>query len=102
MHPEIKAKQAELDRLCRLYRVERLHVFGSALHGSFEPGRSDMDFLVRFQDMPPPEYADAYFGLMEGLQELFNCPIDLVTETSVKNPWLRREIERYQSVLYAA
>ena len=34
--------------LCRAYGVKRLHVFGSAATGSFEPGRSDVDLLVDF------------------------------------------------------
>lgn len=99
---ELTKKQADLERLCRKYRVQRLAVFGSALGEGFDPNRSDIDFLVSFEEMKPEDYADAYFGLLEDLQALFGRPIDLVTESGLRNPWLRREVENQQSVLYAA
>ncbi len=34
--------------LCREYGVARLDLFGSAATGEFEPGRSDIDFLVEY------------------------------------------------------
>lgn len=100
--PEITSKQTELVSLCKKYRVRSLAIFGSALTDSFDPRQSDFDFHVDFEAMPPSVYADAYFGLLEGLQALFDRPIDLVTESSLRNPWLRREIEQNQSLLYAA
>lgn len=102
MNRLITSKQEQIRALCQRHRVRNLSLFGSALRDDFEPGRSDIDLLVRFEDMPPGDYADAYFGLLEDLQDLFDGPVDLVTESSVTNPWLRREIEAHQSVLYAA
>ena len=100
--PEITSKQTDLIRLCKKYRVRNLAIFGSALNDSFDPRRSDFDFLVDFEEMLPSAYADAYFGLLEELQVLFDRPIDLVTDSSLRNPWLRREIEQNHSLLYAA
>lgn len=98
----LESKHDDIARLCRKHGVHRLALFGSALHVDFDPERSDLDFLVRFQEMSPTNYAESYFGLMEDLQELLGRPIDLVTEPSLANPWLRREVERHQSVLYGA
>jgi len=98
----VLSKEEQIRDLCRRHRVRSLRLFGSALRDDFEPGRSDVDLIVRFEDMPPGDYAEAYFGLLEDLQELLGGPVDLVTESSVTNPWLRREIEAHQSVLYAA
>jgi len=36
--------------ICRLYRVRRPAVFGSALTERFDPARSDVDFAVDFAD----------------------------------------------------
>lgn len=102
MNHLVLSNEEQIRTLCRRHGVRTLRLFGSALRDDFEPGRSDIDLLVRFEDMPPGDYAEAYFGLLEELQELFGGPVDLVTESSLTNPWLRREIEAHQSVLYAA
>jgi predicted nucleotidyltransferase len=48
-------KLEPLRELCRTYAVERLEVFGSAADSSFDPQRSDLDFLVTFAPcMPSP------------------------------------------------
>lgn len=100
MLADLEIKRDGIARLCRRYGVQRLAVFGSVLHEGFDPDHSDIDVLVSFHEMSPKDYADSYFGLMEELQELLDRPIDLVTESSLTNPWLRREVERHQSVLY--
>jgi uncharacterized protein len=79
--------------LCRRFDVRRLDLFGSAATGRFDPARSDLDFLVEFEGMPPGRYAKSYFGLREGLEALFQRPVDLLTEGSIENPYLRRSIE---------
>jgi predicted nucleotidyltransferase len=76
--------------------------FGSAASDNFDPSTSDLDFLVTFEDLRPNEYAEAYFGLLEALQELFQKPIDLVVPSAVKNPDFPKEIGRTLTLLYAA
>jgi uncharacterized protein len=64
-----------ITELCRRFGVRRLHLFGSAATGSFDPARSDLDFLVEFEEMPPGRYATACFGLRQSLQQLLARPI---------------------------
>lgn len=101
MIAELKNKREEVAALCRRYYVRRLEVFGSAT-GSFDPQTSDLDFLAEFHPLPPGQRADAYFGLLEGLQELFEPPVDLVMTRAVTNPYFRQAIETSRQVLYAA
>jgi hypothetical protein len=49
MIPLIEKKRFAAEELCRKYRVIRLEVFGSAVGDSFDPDKSDLDFLVEFQ-----------------------------------------------------
>lgn len=98
----IEAKQAVVAALCQRHRVRQLSVFGSAVRGDFDPETSDIDFLVEFETMPPVAYADAYFGLKEGLEELFGRPVDLVTAESVVNPYLGASIAARSETVYAA
>jgi predicted nucleotidyltransferase len=92
----------EIADLCRTFRVRRLDLFGSAATGSFDPARSDLDFLVEFDDLHDGEWADAYFGLLEALEKLFGRPVDLVMPSAIKNPYLHRSIAATKTVLYAA
>ena len=98
----LEAKRNEIAALCRRRRVRRLEVFGSAARGTFDAQTSDLDFLVEFDPLGPGERADAYFGLLEDLQELFQRPVDLVMERAISNPYFRRAVEQTREVLYAA
>jgi predicted nucleotidyltransferase len=64
----IDEHRAGLADPCRRYRVHSLSLFGSAVRDDFDPERSDYDFLVDFEPLPPGQYADAYFGLLESLE----------------------------------
>jgi predicted nucleotidyltransferase len=99
---EVENKKAEIVALGHRYGARRLAVFGSAATGGFEPSRSDVDFLVEFGDMLPIEYANAYLGLLESLEYLLGRSVDLVTESSIDNPWFMQGIEQSRIQLYAA
>src|SRR5947208_9965852 len=96
----IEANLPALRALCCRFGVRRLDLFGSAATGKFDPARSDLDFLVEFEPMPPSPYAKACRGLRDGLEQLFGRPIDLVTEQGLVNPYLRRQIESEKRTLY--
>jgi predicted nucleotidyltransferase len=102
MQPIIAEKRAELTELCRRFHVRRLDLFGSAAREDFDPTRSDVDFLVEFEPVPPAAYAEAYFGLRAALAALFGRKIDLVTAPSLVNPYLRAAIEAERQPLYRA
>jgi predicted nucleotidyltransferase len=80
--------------LYRRHHVRRLELFGSAVSEEFDAEASDLDFLVEFQPLAPGDRADAYFGLLHGLEDLFARKIDLVTIQAIRNPWSRRAVDR--------
>jgi predicted nucleotidyltransferase len=86
--------------LCNV-RVRRIELFGSATGPAFDAERSDLDFLVSFQELAPGEYADAYFGLLEDLQALFQRLVDLVVDSAFQNPYFRQTVDAAQSLVYA-
>lgn len=90
-----------MGKLARRYGVQRLELFGSAATGEFEEGRSDLDFLVEFEPTGPEGFADRYFGLMEGLEQLFGCAVDLVVDSAIRNPYFREVVDRHKILLYA-
>jgi predicted nucleotidyltransferase len=78
-------------------------VFGSALTGEgFHSEQSDLDFLVEFLPLKQGQYADAYFGLLEALEDLFDRHVDLVMPGAIKNPYFLESVNKNRKVLYAA
>lgn len=98
----IKENRPLLETLCRKYQVARLEVFGSAATGVFDEKTSDLDFLVEFLPLEEGQYADAYFGLLFALQELFGHSIDLVMPQAIRNPYFLQAINEHRETLYAA
>jgi predicted nucleotidyltransferase len=72
------------------------------LRDDFEPGRSDIDFLVEFGSMPPSDKPDAYFGLLDELRTIFGAEIDLVMAGALKNRYIRDDVNRTKWKLYEA
>ncbi len=70
----------------RNFGVKRLSLFGSFARGEEKAG-SDLDFLVEFHH----KSFDAYMGLKEYLEGLFQCHVDLVLPNVIK-PRLRSRI----------
>ena len=99
----IEDNRETIKDLCTRYQVRRLELFGSALTGgSFHSEKSDIDFLVEFLPLKQGEYADAYFGLLEALEELFDRHVDLVMPGAIKNPYFLESVNKNRTVLYAA
>jgi uncharacterized protein len=53
----IEEHRNELERVCRLRRVKKIELFGSAAGPQFDPEHSDLDFLVTFRDRQKPHDA---------------------------------------------
>jgi len=98
----VDANLPALTALCRRFGVRRLDLFGSAATGRFDPARSDLDFLVEFDEQSVGGFAGPYFGLLGALETLFGRPIDLLTEPALVNPYLRRQMESEKRTLYPA
>ena len=99
----IEENYESLKRLCKQYRVKRFEVFGSSLTGEgFDLENSDLDFLVEFLPLQPGEHANAYFGLLEELQDLFSRSIDLVETKAIRNPYFLESINQNRKEIYAA
>jgi predicted nucleotidyltransferase len=92
----------EIAVLCRRFGVARMDAFGSAVTGEFDPGRSDVDLVIDFLPEARAHAFDNYFGLHEALERLFGRPVDLMTASAIRNPYLRRAIESTRTRLYGS
>jgi predicted nucleotidyltransferase len=89
-------------RLCADLAVRELRVFGSVITDHFDPSRSDLDFLVEFHEPDKPGIFDRYMALAEGLELIFQRPVDLITKQAMKNPIFRQTVNSTSQALYAA
>ena len=98
----IAQHREQLLELCRKYDVSRLDIFGSAVRDDFDLSRSDLDFLVDFNNFTVENAADRFFDLLFDLEKLFGRKIDLVSDTAIRNPYFRKSVDQERVNLYAA
>lgn len=102
-HMDIVAPhRSEIAALCRKFRVRRLELIGSAARGDFDPARSDLDFLVEFDDLGWEGSPSRYLGLLFGLEDLFHRKIDLIEFSAVRNPRFTQVATRHRELVYDA
>lgn len=87
----------QVQPLCAPFGVRRLDLFGSAARE--EPDAADLDFLVEFE-APDEELARRFFGLLHSLEDSFGRPVDLLTVSGLRNPYVRARIMRERTPLY--
>ena len=86
-------------RLCARYKVKTLYAFGSVDTIRFNSD-SDVDLVVDFTTTDPIEYAQNYFDLKFDLEKILERSIDLLENKAIKNPILRKSIDRSKVLLY--
>jgi predicted nucleotidyltransferase len=102
MNKLIKENIERLKEICKNNRVKELSIFGSALGDHFNVD-SDIDFVVIFdENLSPIEFGDAYFSLLEDLENLYQRKVDLISYRVVRNPVFLKEIDETKVKLYAA
>jgi len=89
----------DLKKLCKKFHVAEFYVFGSIAKGDYNEN-SDIDFLVRFSGVNPLDYFDNYMDFKDDLKKLFSRDIDLVEIQTIKNPILKKSIDRNKIMIY--
>ena len=85
--------------LCVSHKVKYLYVFGSILTNKFTD-KSDVDFIVDFDEVELLKYADNYFDFKFSLEDVLNRPIDLLEEKAIKNPYFKQSIDKQKKLIY--
>jgi predicted nucleotidyltransferase len=98
----IEQHRSDLVALCRKHHVKTLEVFGSAVDGTFDSARSDLDFLLEFLPAAAERPFHGYFDLKEDLEKLFGRKVDLVMPAAIRNPYFLKAVNQQRTVLYAA
>jgi predicted nucleotidyltransferase len=85
--------------LCERFGVRRLALFGSAAKGTYDPARSDLDFVV---DLGSYErgVGSRYLGFIVALEQLLDRHVDVVTVRSIQSPAFKDEVDATSKVIY--
>jgi predicted nucleotidyltransferase len=103
LHPIITEHMGELRALCEKYHVRKLEVFGSAVDGTFDPERSDVDFIVDFFEHPDVLVRGRWWwDLWTELQDLFDREVDLLMNEAIKSERFTKAIAEERTPLYEA
>ncbi len=97
---EIQKKMSEFAVLCQTHQVRFLYAFGSSVTDKFNEKTSDIDLLVHVEEANPIERGEKLISLWEKLEDFFQRKVDLLTDSSVKNPILRKNIESTKILIY--
>ena len=90
---------SQIVALCRKHKVSKLFAFGSILTNRFND-ESDVDLLVSFNKSEVTDYFDNYFDFKYSLEDLLGRTVDLLEEQTVKNPYLKKNLEATKSLIY--
>lgn len=83
--------------------MKELYAFGSVLDENRFSQKSDIDLIVRFDDnLPIENYFDFYFDCLESLEKILGRRVDLMINSSIRNKYLKKNIEDTKELVYAA
>ncbi len=89
----------KINEYCKRYNVKELYAIGSVVNDNFKDD-SDIDLLIKFDELSIEEYTDNYFILHNLFQDIFKRKVDLVTDKSLNNPYFIKSIDRTKKILY--
>lgn len=96
----IQDKRADFVELCRTHKVGKIYAFGSSITDHFDPLTSDIDIVVKIDIDNPADRGEALLSLWDNLEILFGRKVDLLTEDSIRNPYLKSNIDRTKKLIY--
>ena len=98
----VSLPQADIEKICRKWKIRELALFGSVLRDDFSYENSDIDVLITFS--PDATIGWEIVDVKDDLETIFRRKVDLVEKEAVvrsKNPHRRREILSTYEVIYA-
>jgi uncharacterized protein len=97
---EILRQVNDFTTLCQTHKVKYLYAFGSSTNDKFDFNKSDIDLLVEIDDPDPIERGEKLISLWDRFEAFFHRKVDLLTESSIQNPYLRKSIDSTKVLIY--
>jgi len=97
---QISKKKNDFILLCKSHNVKYLYAFGSSTNERFDIKSSDIDLLVEIDSSDPLDRGEKLISLWDLFENFFNRKVDLLTESSIRNPYLKKSIESTKVLIY--
>jgi hypothetical protein len=97
---QISKKKKDFIFLCKSHKVKYLYAFGSSTDDRFDPKKSDIDLLVEIDSLDPIDRGEKLLSLWDLFESFFNRKVDLLTESSIRNPYLKKSIDSTKVLIY--
>jgi hypothetical protein len=88
-----------LPELCKEFGIKRVEIFGSLARND-QTDDPDIDLIIEFEEPKEENISKRYFGFLQELENRLNRKVDLLTPRSIKNPYLKKTIDRDKITLY--
>ena len=100
VNDKISIQKNDFETLCQKHKVKYLYAFGSSVTDRFDFEKSDVDLLVEIDDNDPIERGEKLISLWNLLENFFQRKVDLLTDSSIRNPFLRHSIDSSKILIY--
>jgi uncharacterized protein len=97
---EILKQQKDFIVLCKNHKVKYLYAFGSSVTDKFDANISDIDLLVEIDSKDPIDRGEKLLSLWDLFEVFFRRKVDLLTDFSIRNPYLRKSIDSTKVLIY--
>jgi len=87
-------------QLLKKHKVRNAYLFGSAVTEKFNE-KSDIDLIIKFDDaLDPLEKGELMWNLEFALEDMLHRKIDLIQESTPKNPYFIKEINETKTMIH--
>jgi uncharacterized protein len=100
IYRDISSRQEDFLALCMSHHVKRLYAFGSSVSERFDEKNSDIDLFIELEEENPIERGEKLISLWDGLEIFFQRKVDLLTNASLRNPYLKKNIDATKVLIY--
>ncbi|MBI5970841.1 MAG: nucleotidyltransferase domain-containing protein [Deltaproteobacteria bacterium] len=94
IHPSVQNYLSKIKAVLQNNKVRKAYLFGSVCTENFTD-KSDIDIIINFQEgLDPLTRGDLWWNVYFSLEYMLKHTIDVLTENSLDNPYLKKELER--------
>ena len=80
--------------------MRSIYAFGSSVNNNFNDETSDFDLLIEIESEDPIVRGENLMSIWDKFEELFQRKVDLLTNSSIRNPVLKRSIDSTKILIY--
>jgi len=96
----IQTDEQAFYNLCKEHQVKYMFAFGSSVKDQFDTEKSDIDLVVEIEESNPISKGEKLLSLWDKLEEFFRREVDLLTNQSIRNPYLKQSIDESKILVY--